>query len=79
MRNLITVLALAPFLMAGLTECDPKAAITCPPLKQYSKAFQAAAAAEYEAVEKTAPHLVQMIDDYGVSRDAIRACLKRRK
>ncbi len=76
MRKLF-ILAALPLVMAGT--CDPKAAITCPPLKQYSKEFQAAAAREYEAVEASAPHLVQMFDDYGVSRAAIRACLKRRK
>lgn len=76
MRNWL-ILAVLPIVMAGT--CDPKAAITCPPLKQYSKEFQAAAAREYAAIEASAPHLVQMFDDYGVSRTAIRACLKRRK
>lgn len=76
MRKWLIVAAL-PVLMAGT--CDPKAAITCPPLKQYSKEFQAAAAREYAAIEAAAPHLVQMVDDYGVSRAAIRACLKKRK
>ncbi|MFZ5674268.1 MAG: hypothetical protein ACOZAM_15005 [Pseudomonadota bacterium] len=75
MLKLLTIMAVAVLVAA----CPKGAAITCPPLKQYSKAFQAAAAREYAAVEASAPHLVQMVDDYGVSRAAIRACLKRRK
>lgn len=75
MRHMLALIALA----AVLAACKPGAVITCPPLKGYSAEFQAAAAAEYEAVEKIAPHLVQMVDDYGVSRRAIRACLKRRQ
>lgn len=59
--------------------CKPGAVITCPPMKQYSKQFQEQAAREYELVLKIAPHLTQMIDDYGVERDAIRACLKRKR
>lgn len=77
MKKVLLVLALAPFLLAA--KCERGSSITCPPLKQYSAQFQAAAAAEYEKVELQAPHLMQMIDDYGVTRDAIRACLKRRK
>lgn len=69
-------LAAIAVLVAG---CPKSGGIACPPLKQYSKEFQAAAAREYEAVEASAPHLVQMVDDYGLSRAAIRACLKRRK
>lgn len=76
MRKLLVIVAALPLLMAA--KCERGAVVTCPPLKGYSAAFQAAAAAEYEMVEKTAPHLVQMIDDYGVSRSAIRACIKRR-
>lgn len=75
-RALMMLVAALPLLMAA--KCERGAAITCPALKPYSREFQAAAEAEYAAVEKTAPHLVQMIDDYGVSRAVVRACLKRR-
>lgn len=75
MRNAI-IIAMA----LALAGCAHGAAITCgPPLKQYSKEFQAKAADEYEAIEPSAPHITQMVDDYGLERTAIRACLKRRK
>ncbi len=61
---------------AVLAACKPGAGVTCPPLIPYSKAFQRAAMAELDAIK--APHLEQMLNDYGVTRDAIRACLKAR-
>ena len=54
-------------------------AITCPTLRGYSPAFMAAAARELEALDRNTPHVVQMLNDYGVERDAIRECLKRQK
>lgn len=36
-----------------------------------------AAAEEYAAVEKTAPHLVRLVDDYGIQRDVIRKCIEK--
>lgn len=63
----------------ALAACKPGASITCTPLKQYSADFMKAAAKEYAMVEVQAPHLVRLVDDYGIERDAIRACLKRRK
>ena len=74
MRGLIIV-AIA-LLLAG---CNQSGAITCPTLKGYSPAFMKAAADELLAAEKTSPHLAQLLNDYGVERDAIRECLKRQK
>lgn len=37
----------------------------------------AAAEKEYVAVEKAAPHLVRLVDDYGIQRDVIRACIAK--
>lgn len=62
--------------MAG--KCDPGATITCPTNKQYSDEFMDAAATEYEAAEKMFPHLVRLVDDYGIQRDVIRACIAKR-
>lgn len=66
-------------LATSLAACKPGGAITCPTIRGYSAAFQAAAARELDTIDKTAPHLAQMISDYGVERDAIRECIKRRK
>lgn len=62
-----------------LAACKQGGAITCPTLRGYSPAFLAAAARELEGLDRNAPHVAQMLNDYGVERDAIRECLKRRK
>lgn len=73
MRGL-TFIVLA-LLLAG---CNQGGAITCPTLKGYSSAFMKSAARELDGLDQTTPHLVQMLNDYGVERDAIRECLKFR-
>ena len=77
MRKALMVLSLLPVLMAG--QCSPGARVTCPSLKQYSPEFQAAAGAELQMILDKAPHVVEMINDFGVTRNAIRACIKARK
>lgn len=62
-----------------LTACEQGGAITCPTLRGYSPAFMAAAAHEFEGLVHNAPHVVQMLNDYGVERDAIRECLRRKR
>ena len=62
-----------------LAACNQGGAITCPTFKGYSTLFVASAARELECLSHRAPHLAQMMDDYGVERDAIRECLKRQK
>ena len=62
-----------------LAACKQGAAITCPTFRGYSPAFMAAAARELEALDRSAPHVAQMLNDYGVERDAIRECLRRQK
>ncbi len=66
-------------LAIGLTVagCNEKTVIVCPQLIPYSKDFQAAL--DREIAQLDAPYLFQMLNDYGVTRDAIRACLKRQK
>ncbi len=66
--------ALALALMAGKCEA-PHAA--CPPLKTYSAMFQKNLAEEVESVMATKPHIAAVIRDYGITRDQIRACMKR--
>jgi len=74
MRHILAI-ALLSLLLAG---CKPGGAITCPTLRGYSPAFLAATAKEIGVIEQTAPHVVKMLNDYGVERDAIRTCIKLR-
>lgn len=60
------------------SQCGPGASITCPSIKQYPKEFLAAAAKEYAQVENVAPHLIRLVDDFGIQRDVIRKCIERR-
>lgn len=59
--------------------CKEGAGITCPTVRGYSASFLAATEKEVGMIEQTAPHVVRMLNDYGVERDAIRECLKRQK
>lgn len=68
---------LALLLLAGCATHG--AGITCPTLRQYSQSFLAQSSSEFKAVKATSPHLVTMINDYGVERDAIRKCQGLRK
>lgn len=69
----LAVLALA------LGGCPEGASITCPTLKEYSAAFLAKAERELDAIERIAPSVVEIVNDYGVDRDAIRKCIALRK
>lgn len=66
------VLALLAVMLAG---CPKGYGITCPTVKKYSDEFIARVETQYAMVEKEAPDLVKMVDDYGVERDAIRKCI----
>lgn len=66
-------------LVLMLAACKQGGAITCPTLRGYSPAFMAAAARELEGLGRSVPHVAQMLNDYGVERDAIRKCLRRQK
>lgn len=37
-----------------------------------------AALAEYELAQAQFPHLVRLVDDYGIQRDVIRVCIAKR-
>lgn len=74
MRSVILVA-----ILVLLAACKQGGAITCPTLRGYSPAFIAAAARELEGLDRGAPHVEQMLNDYGVERDAIRECLKRQR
>lgn len=64
-------------LLMLLAGCIPNSvSITCPSLIRYSPEFQKAALLELNAIK--APHLEQILSDYSITRDAIRACIKRR-
>ena len=58
-----------------LSACAPAPVVSaCPPVKPYSAEFQSQAAAELEAIKYTAPHVAEMITDYGTERAMLRAC-----
>lgn len=73
MTSKFFAVALVSLLLAG---CNNGYGITCPTLKKYSDDFQDKAVAEIDVIEKTAPHVVTMFNDYGVTRDAIRKCIE---
>jgi hypothetical protein len=54
----------------------PAAVAVCPPVVTYTMEFQAAAGAEMAMLNQLglAPHVRQMIGDYGAERDRLRAC-----
>lgn len=74
MKRLLILPLLFFTLSAGMCAL-PHAA--CPPLKAYDKTFQTNLANEVESVMDTKPHIVKVIRDYGITRDQIRACMKK--
>lgn len=73
--KLLAVIPLA-VLLGG---CPEGAGITCPTLRNYSPEFQKKVAAEIDMIEANAPSVVIMLNDYGVTRKAIRTCLAIQK
>jgi Tfp pilus assembly protein PilP len=63
-------------LLLALAGCKQQQAIVCPSLVPYSSDFLKAV--DHEIATMDAPYLFQMLNDYSVTRDAIRKCLKRR-
>lgn len=71
-------LILVAGLAVGLAKCDG-VAITCPLLKKYDVQFMKEAGKELNAVQESSPHLAILMNDYSVTRDAIRKCIEKRK
>lgn len=70
-----SAIALALIILAG---CGPDGrGIACPPLFKYTQSQTQRAKAELDAIK--APTLELFLNDYGITRDAIRACLKHRE
>lgn len=72
------VLAIA---MSLLTACatatsEPRVATVCPPVVDYSRAFQARAADELDLLP-VGSAIAEMLSDYAVMRDQARACQGR--
>lgn len=68
------------FMALALAGCPKNGGtITCPSLKQYSTSFLKEAEQELGMIERNAPNIVKMLNDYGVQRDAIRKCLALQK
>lgn len=47
---------------------------SCPPIVAYSPDFQHQAGDELAEIKGIAPHIAQMIVDYGAERKALRTC-----
>lgn len=75
---MLKALLALPIVLA-VSGCPKGGAITCPTFVGYSDAFLAATEKEIAKIENDAPHVVEMLNDYGVERDAIRECLRRQK
>lgn len=71
-KTLCLLLALG----ASLAACKPGVRIACPPLLNYSSDFLMALDREVASLD--APYLFQIMNDYNVTRQAIRKCIKRR-
>lgn len=64
--------------MSLLTACatassEPRAVTVCPPVVEYSRAFQARAADELELLPQGSA-IAEMLADYAVMREQARAC-----
>jgi hypothetical protein len=53
--------------------CAPSVVVTCPPLREYDRAFMSRLADEMEAAAEDSA-MVKAIIDYRMLRDVIRAC-----
>ncbi len=67
--------------MSWLTACatassEPRAVTVCPPVVEYSRAFQARAAEELGVLPEGSA-IAEMLSDYSVMRDQARACQGR--
>ncbi len=62
-----------PLLML-LAGCQTVPSNSCGVLYTYSTDFQRQAAVELKEIQAGAPHVAQLMDDYGKTRDTIRAC-----
>jgi hypothetical protein len=71
-RTLCVLMALGALLAA----CKHSEKVVCPPLLTYSTDFLMALDREVASLD--APYLFQIMNDYGVKRDAIRKCIKAR-
>lgn len=68
-----TLLALALTLLNACMMGSSNAPSACPPIKEYSRAFQNRLAAEIEAAPEDAA-FAEALKDYAVLRDQVRAC-----
>lgn len=73
MRRLLLVSVLGLSLMAG--KCDARLYAACPPLKEYSAEFRVGLSKEIDEIMHKYPYTMQVIGDYGLTRDDIRDCM----
>lgn len=74
----LVAIALIAVALAG---CNTAGLVCGPPLKHYTVADMQRAKRQYTAAvaRGDSEMILRLVDDYGIERDAIRACLKRRK
>ena len=77
-RTILRTALLLVLLTIPLSGCKTELfSHVCPPLQSYSKSFLDALAKEYADIITKYPHVAQIIVDYNITRDDIRACIKR--
>lgn len=81
--RLVALALVAPILMGALQQCDRTTPITrvqvkllCPKLIAYSDTAIEDWERELVALEKSAPTIYRLAEDYVITRDSIRECLK---
>lgn len=76
-KQILKLASFSGFLfLAACGGAAPVARVVCPVIAEYSTEDQAKASKEYAALKSSGkyPIIVKMIDDYGVTRNEIRAC-----
>ncbi|MBM4199614.1 MAG: hypothetical protein FJ198_08000 [Gammaproteobacteria bacterium] len=73
----LAVLAIATSLLAACATAgsDPRVVVTCPPVVEYSREFQARAADELSRLPERSV-ISEMLSDYAVMRDQARSCIR---
>lgn len=74
-RRRLVVLAIATTLLGACATVgsEPRIATVCPPVVEYTCEFQARAAVELAMLPERSA-IIQMMGDYSVMRDQVRAC-----
>ncbi len=76
-KRRLAALAIAAISLTGCATVgsEPRIAIVCPPVLEYSHQFQARAAEELALLPKYSA-IAEMLSDYAAMQDQLRACTK---